>query len=193
MAIDILLSRAQGVQHKPQFDLESLFYVLIYLCINLKGPQNRIRNLDDLSSFTSFPVAEWFSAKGSFARLGRTKLSHLQTFETSVLDFFAPYFDDLKPCVRALHLALCPTGDSRNSPITHERMIAIFEETLTALPEVETLPRDLHNVPPNLGLFGGHAGHSSGRKRSLFDVANHGPPKKRSRQSCQESDLELDA
>ena len=188
MALDILLSRAKRVQHKPQFDLESLFYVLIYLCINLKGPQNQIHTADNLS-FSSFPVAEWFSAEGSFTHLGHMKLSHLQTFETSVLDFFAPYFNDLKPCIRALHLALCPTGDLHNSPITHDKMIAIFKDILSTLPIVETLPQDLNDVPPTLGLFGGHAGHSSGRKHSLFDVANYSP-RKWSCQSGQESGLD---
>jgi hypothetical protein len=44
----------KGILHEPQFDLESLFYVLIYLCLNLKGPENRIRPTQDLSQFSSF-------------------------------------------------------------------------------------------------------------------------------------------
>ena len=46
-------------------DSESLFCILIYLCVCLKEPQNRIRVRNDLSLFKSFPIAEWFTAESS--------------------------------------------------------------------------------------------------------------------------------
>lgn len=193
MALDVLIGESGGIQHEPRFDLESLFYVLIYLCINLKGPENRVRPTEDMAKFTSFPVAEWFRAEGSFRHLGRAKLSQLQTFEVSIVPYISPYFWDLIPCIRKFHKALCPGGDSRNSPITHHQVIDIFEETLNLLPESETLSPDILQIPSssqrlmgiwNLNLV------SDGRKRSLFDVDNYGlPPSKRSRRSTTDMDL----
>jgi hypothetical protein len=183
MALDILLSKSSGIQHEPRFDLESLFYVLIYLCINLKGPENQVCTTDNIIEFTSFPVAEWFKADGSFRRLGRAKLSQLQTFDVSIEPYISPYFSDLKPCITKFYKALCPNGDSRNSPITHNQVIAIFEETLTSLPEIEYLSSDILETPSTSQLFLGNF-QSDGRKQSFFDMDNYGfPPSKRSRRS----------
>ena len=163
MALDILLGPDE-IQHEPRFDLESIFYVLVYLCINLKGPENRIRSNVEMANFRSFPVAEWFTSEGSFRRLGRVKLSQLQTFEDSILPYIAPYFYDLIPCIKKFHKALCPGGDSRKSPITHHQVITIFEETLVLLPELENFPSDILQIP----LLGNVA--PVGRKRSFLDM-----------------------
>jgi hypothetical protein len=184
MALDILLCEADEIQHEPRFDLESLFYVLIYLCINLKGPDNRVRPTKDMTEFRSFPVAEWFKSEGSFRRLGRTKLSQLQTFDISIVPYISPYFMVLIPCIKDFYKALCPFGDARNSPITHHQVINIFEETLTSLPESEVLPLDIFQAPCSQLVMEGNI-VSDGRKRSFFDVDNYGiPPSKRSRQTA---------
>ena len=183
MALDVLIGESGGIQHEPRFDLESLFYVLIYLCINLKGPENRVRPTDDMSKFKSFPVAEWFKADGSFRCLGRAKLSQLQTFEDSIVPYISPYFWDVLPCIRKFHKALCPGGDWRNSPITHHQVISIFEEALGSFPEVENISNEILQIPSSSQFFSGNL-VSDGRKRSFFDVDNYGiPPSKRSRRS----------
>jgi hypothetical protein len=184
MAVDILFSDSGVIQHEPRFDLESLFYVLIYLCINLKGPENRVRPTGDMICFSSFPMAEWFRPDGSFRRLGRAKISQLQTFSKSIEPFISPYFGDLIPCIKKFHQALCPDGrDSRDSPITHDQVIDIFEETLASLPESEILSSDILQAPSSTQLLSGNV-VSDGRKRCFFEVDNYGiPPSKRSRRS----------
>jgi hypothetical protein len=181
MALDILMNESDEIQHEPRFDLESLFYVLIYLCINLKGPENRVRPTEDMAKFRSFPVAEWFKVEGSFRRLGRTKLSQLQTFETSIVPYISPYFGALIPCIKKFYKALCPNGDSRQSPITHDQVINIFDETLVSLPASEVLTLDILQIPSCSQRLLGNV-FSDGRKRTFFDVDNYGtPPSKRSR------------
>jgi hypothetical protein len=181
MALDILIGDPSvGIEHEPRFDLESLFYVLIYLCINLKGPENRVRPNGDMTGFSSFPVAEWFRPDGSFRRLGRAKLSQLQTFNESIVPYISPYFKNLIPCIEKFQKALCPTGDSRKSPITHDQVINIFEEALVSLPDSESLPSEILQVPSSSQRLSGNV-VSDGRKRTFFDVDNYAmSPSKRS-------------
>ena len=151
MAMKILLNNGSGIVHEPRFDLESLFYVLIYLCMNLKGPGNQVRTTADLRQYQSFPLAEWFSAEGSFRKLGRVKMGQLVTFEQSILNFFPPYFNDLKPCVTSLYRAICPHGNPVDSPVTHDMVISIFDDALKSLPLVETLPKQTNSGWPLMG------------------------------------------
>lgn len=186
MALDLLLDTSKEIQHHPRFDLESLFYVLIYLCINLKGPENRVRPSEDMTVFRSFPMAEWFKPDSSFRRLGRAKLAQLQTFDTSILPYFSPYFRDLVPCIMKFYKALCPGGDSRNSNITHGQVLTIFDEALVSMPEKETLPLDILQTPSSLPRHSMNVA-SEGRKRSIFDVESY-YPSKRSRRFINDSD-----
>jgi hypothetical protein len=162
---------------------------LIYLCLNLKGPENRIRPTQDLSQFSSFPVAEWFNASGSFHKLGRAKLAQLQTIEKSILPYISPYFQDLIPCITKFYKVLCPRGDSHNSPITHQQVIDIFDETLPTLPDSELLSLDILMAPSSLPRLSGNV-VSDGRKRGLFEVDSYAiPPSKRSRVSTYDMNL----
>jgi len=131
--------------------------------MNLKGPGNQVRTTADLCQYRSFPFVEWFNAEGSFRKLGRIKMGQLATFEQSILDYFPPYFNDLKPCVRSLYHAICPHGNPIDSPITHDMMISIFDEALKALPHIETLPNQSDSGKPS--ILGSVVPHMVGQKR----------------------------
>jgi hypothetical protein len=187
MALDILLDTSSEIRHLPRFDLESLFYVLIYLCINLKGPENRVRPTEDMANFHSFPMAEWFKAESSFRRLGRAKLAQLQTFDVSIVPYISPYFHELIPCIMEFYTVLCPGGDSRNSQITHEQVLTIFDKALVSMPESETISPDILQIPSSLPRLSGDL-VSEGRKRSIFDVDSY-YPSKRSRRSTNDANF----
>jgi hypothetical protein len=132
MAVEILLDGG-NVPHRPSHDLESLFYVLVFICTNLEGP-GTVRSLDDLLEFTSLPMAAWFVAEASYESLGTNKLGLAHAFEKRIVDRFAPYFTDLKPCIMALFHAMYPNGPKVETALTHDGMTKILTETLEKLP-----------------------------------------------------------
>jgi Fungal protein kinase len=135
MAVELLLE-GKNVTHRPSHDLESLFYVLVYICTNLGGPGTP-RTLEELLDFTSLPIAAWFVPETSFEGLATSKLGLAHAFEKRIVDRFSPYFTDIKPCVMELFRAMYPNGPQVKSALTHDRMIEIFTATLEKLPFID--------------------------------------------------------
>jgi len=73
MALDLLLHASP---HTVAHDLESLFYVILFICTNLKGPNMQIRQNGVFGKGTVIPMAQWFSEDGSFHELGLLKQVH---------------------------------------------------------------------------------------------------------------------
>ena len=88
MAAELLL-KGNKVTHCPAHDLESLFYVLTFICTNLTGP-NTPRSLDELLNFSSLPMAAWFAPDTSFKGLATSKLGIAHAFESCIVDRFSP-------------------------------------------------------------------------------------------------------
>ena len=132
MAVELLL-KGNKVTHCHSHDLESLFYVLIFICTNLTGP-NTPCSLDELLNFLSLPMAAWFIPDTSFNGLATSKLGIVHAFESHVIDHFSPYFTNIRQCVMELFQALYPDSPQINSALTHDRMIEIFTATLEKLP-----------------------------------------------------------
>jgi hypothetical protein len=156
MAIELLMG-GKNVTHSPSHDLESLFYVLVFICTNLEGP-NTPRTLQDLLKFSSLPIAAWFIPETSFVSLATTKLGIGFAFERRIVDRFSPYFTDIKPCVMELFNAMYPHGPQIKSSLTHDRMIEIFTATLERLPSRDQYLPETQNVVPE---------KTFSRKRSL--------------------------
>lgn len=134
MAIDILL-RGQRCLHEPKHDLESVFYVLIWLCVLYDGP-----NGSERQGFSVYHTELRYWLLGDTTKtIGRHKYSMVvdpRSFESNILSLFSPYFEDLKPCVSALRNALLLTP-----PITHEIMIDIIKRAYDILPQIEDIQR----------------------------------------------------
>ena len=95
MSIALLMNGAEGVIHEVKHDLESLFYVVIYCAMMLKGPHGSWQVDEDFKSYTSMPMKEWFSLVGmefSYAHMGRLKLSHMEDFDCSIIQRMDCYF-----------------------------------------------------------------------------------------------------
>jgi hypothetical protein len=147
MAVELLLGNKDLI-HRPSHDLESLFYVLVYICTNLEGP-NTPRSLSDLITFTSLPMAAWFVPETSFEGLATSKLGIAHTFESRIVGRFSPYFEDIKECVMDLFRAMYPNGPRIQSSLTHDRMIEIFTETLEKLPSPDNFFSEMRDMPVN--------------------------------------------
>jgi hypothetical protein len=151
MAIAVLsMEDDTGYIHHAKYDLESLMYVAFYCATMLKGPNGNWREESDFKVHTSVPLREWFDLrrlKGSYRSMGRIKIGHMTTFDTSVLKKMDPFFSPLFPGFRQLRDAFFPPGTDTlsyfDSCITHPKMIAIFNDILTNLSEEHTTKRGL--------------------------------------------------
>ena len=149
-------------------DLESIFYVFIFLCTNLSGAKVPCP-LPELRELKSLPMASWFNPASSTERLGAAwdKMASMMLFEQCILPYFAKYFVDLILCARQLRNAIYPEPTSLVEPIdiSHDGIIRIFDEALDTLPSVSSVPMassgppDQANQTNQVGLkrqFGTH-------------------------------------
>jgi serine/threonine protein kinase len=140
MAIELLMRKSK-IRHAIHHDLESLFFVLIYICTNLSGP-GAIRTREELKVHSSIPLSAWFKASSSLHEVGISKAGAFCQFDENILKPFAPYFEDLKPCILKLFNAMYIEKPGTPAPISHEKMIEIFNETLDELPhETISIPK----------------------------------------------------
>ncbi|KAF8958362.1 hypothetical protein BDZ97DRAFT_1842399, partial [Flammula alnicola] len=132
MAIELLTGLDDGEEQKPRHDLESFFYMLLWICWHYAGPNNAERQNFDIMRTD---IKTWIAGE-TFQEVGRKKSLHVMTYEKIFDDFvlrwFAPYFKDLKPCVKKLRKKLFPEV---NTDIEYQDIIDILEETRKVLQE----------------------------------------------------------
>ena len=138
MAIALLLGGDGDSTHHSKYDLESLMYVTFFCATMLKGPGSW-RTEKEFKDQQSTPMREWFDLRcleGTYKQMGRTKVSHMEIFESSIIQKMAPLFKPLFPGFRRLRDAVFPPGKGyTDSPITHDAIINIFNDMLSNLPE----------------------------------------------------------
>jgi serine/threonine protein kinase len=100
MAIE-LLRELKSVKHEFYHDLESLSYVICYICCIYAGPNYTLQ--DDLNVLET-AIAKWFGTKEqSESQIGREKyetVSNSEDFEDMILPIFYTYFAALKPYMK---------------------------------------------------------------------------------------------
>jgi hypothetical protein len=177
MAVELLMQKS-GIRHTPQHDLESLFFVLVYICTNLSGP-GTIRTQAELKLHSTIPLSAWFKVSSTLHQIGIHKIGSLHTLDSSILRRFAPYFDELKPCVRQLFKAIYGNLPGTPSKVTHAEIIKIFTDTLDTLaPEVassNTYRPLLTNSPSHrrkhsLGIHDNNLGKWDQKKRRTSSI-----------------------
>ncbi|KAJ7628424.1 hypothetical protein FB45DRAFT_918262 [Roridomyces roridus] len=134
MAIDVLYFGGDLPTHEPKHDLESMLYVLIWMCVNYAGPKNVERKNFDIhdSKLSGWVKAGDYESNG-FAKTAT--MSRPTFWELSVLASFAPYFAPLKDCVSKWKDLYC------QNKMDYEHVLAVLEDTLKTLPEKETWSR----------------------------------------------------
>lgn len=161
-----VLDTTEGLVQKPCHDLESLFYVLLYMCMAYVGPGQR-RSEKELEDTQKFPLCEWFEPK-NFTSIGATKAGHLAVFEYRLRPNFTPYFMDLVEPMNALLRVLFPNKDYHNCEATHDNMLKILQPVFDTLPDDEPrneqLPGDRSGVPSDVS---GHTSHGQRATRPV--------------------------
>lgn len=109
MALEIL-DDVYYVRHALCHDLESIFYVLVWLCHTQSGPNGAIRSFN----YTGSEIYRWNACEGdrsSPRSISETKAYVLKDndgrkFQARILDPIDPYFDPIKPTIRELRVIL---------------------------------------------------------------------------------------
>ncbi|KAH8113473.1 hypothetical protein DFH11DRAFT_1510273 [Phellopilus nigrolimitatus] len=114
MALELLDSDADGnpkVAHAYYHDLESIFYILCWICTILQGPNNEERKN---FNFAASEIGMWAGLHVNNPNLGdirvrkQDSIHYLNRFKSNVLGEFSPYFKDLHPCLLAMRWVLFP-------------------------------------------------------------------------------------
>lgn len=128
--------------HAARHDLESIFYVLIYVATTYKGPEN-IRKQEDYAVWSSIPVREWFEMQHSFRKMARLRMSHLCDFKGAILHKMDGYFRPLFPFLTNLLNTFFPehpsTDNDYDNRMTSSTMIDLFNDEYNKLKELESV------------------------------------------------------
>ena len=138
MAYEILQCDSQ-IEHRATHDLESLFYVLIWICVNYTGPRGAKRKDWDIFREAA-PLGRWLDPLKGFGDLAETKLGQFTysiQFETKILAHFHSYFEDLKLCCEELRKVFYAPDRQPKQDADHLTIISILEKHLKLL-KVET-------------------------------------------------------
>lgn len=130
MAINLLRVNKSPAPHIPLYDLQSFFYVFIWICCVYKGPNDHCEKLPrDLQYWIDTDMHKVGTIKSG-------QLSSLPVFEKEILSLFTEYFADLGGLARNLYNTLDLTtmhADLLGSPLDltyHDRVLHFFEQEL---------------------------------------------------------------
>ena len=125
MAVELLWD--PNAPHTVKFDLESFFYVLVYICASYTGPLGALVAEDDRPEF----LIEWLYPT-DYKALGFVKCAQLRMplyqWRQMVSGTFPPYWNPLKICVGKLRKIV-----RKRNPI-HVEMVDVLREALRHLP-----------------------------------------------------------
>ena len=119
--IFIAIGTLLGEHHSPMHDLESFFWVKLWICIHWNGPGQERRRVKEFEDWNTKPIKE-------LAKL-KMGLVSKRIFDT-VEDSFTPYCKRLFPCLRELHEVIFPGGTpwSKEDRPLYSRIVAVLEK-----------------------------------------------------------------
>lgn len=132
MAIEALLVFSPNFIHKPQHDLESMLYIILYVCTVVWGP-GLLLNESDISTM-SLPIRTWFS-NDDIREIAYRKLAHLECYDHSILPNLAPYWHDFAPFVEDLIVSCFPVKPRLPNEMQYERVLQILEKAYDTVEE----------------------------------------------------------
>jgi len=147
-----------SIPHRVAHDLESLVYVLLFLCSHLKGPCKDVRDpplYGGGDKLHPSGIQTWIGTRNP-KTLGDVKYSNMiGHFDEDILSHISPYFSPLEPHISGLWNILFPgrltnTTVGKNpthSTATCRDVIDIFKSALGD----EKLQMEARNSPVSLG------------------------------------------
>ncbi|KAF8240153.1 hypothetical protein L208DRAFT_1234557, partial [Tricholoma matsutake] len=121
MAIEILLEKGKTFHHHLQHDLESILFVIIWICSHMEGPEIKRKDVAHLT------IQKWSNMESDLRLLGHLKQAHIDDAERTILPEFTKYWEDFKPFVLKLIRAFFPERASKPNSIDPDTIVAILE------------------------------------------------------------------
>jgi hypothetical protein len=132
MSIEALTTEDEDFIHHPRHDLESILYVIFYICTFTKGP-GILRTTAEITD--ALPLRKWFSHEDS-KEIGIRKLAHMSTPEVMIINHFTNYWADFAPFAEQLVSVCFPGKACQPNQLTHKKMLEILD---TAYDQVEEI------------------------------------------------------
>ena len=129
MAIEALVTVGKAFKPSACHDLESLLYVILYLCTYTSGPSQKRQ---EFPPAMTIPLARWFR-KDYVKEIGRTKVGHMMMAADTIIPKFDDYWSDFVPFVEELIKTCFPTDASAPNQLTHANVLAILERAIAAV------------------------------------------------------------
>ncbi len=129
MAIEALLATNGKFTHEPRHDLESVLYIIIFICTFVRGP-----GLPIYSPEASLPIRTWLCGDNTKA-IGSRKLANLQDYDIAILPYFAPYWQDFIPFVKDLIVACFPVSMRLPNEFQYEQVLGILKKAYNTVRE----------------------------------------------------------
>lgn len=117
MAIEAMIGFGSRFVHTVQHDLESILYIILYMCTSTSGP-GTMRFRGKTAAEIKFPLYSWFS-QDELQVVGFRKMSHLMLPDIAIIPAFDDYWKDFIPYVKELIAATFPTSPSLPSQLSH--------------------------------------------------------------------------
>lgn len=137
MAVDLLLQchkpKADFV-HTFSHDLESIIYVLLWVCVLYQAP-NEVRRDKGIEQTC---LKLWVAARTTdeIESLYYQKLGQLQS-TTGVATHLTPYFAPLRPFIERLYTLIQLSRDTVDNPLTHAAVLDVLMDAFETVTEPE--------------------------------------------------------
>jgi len=145
MAIEALLGINRTFVHEPRHDLESILYIILYVCTFVCGPGLPLLRSRQLETHpVSPPIRTWFCDAG-IREIGSRKLAHLECYEAAILPYFTPYWRDFAPFAKELIILCFPVKAFLPNDFQYNQFLQILKTAYDSVGEPQTghIPRAL--------------------------------------------------
>lgn len=139
MAIEALITpKNVEFAHLPSHDLESILYVILYICTFTQGPCQSLRLDFDVPE--SLYMKSWFSTD-SVDVIGFRKVGHMSRPEQTIIPGFTKYWEDFIPYALELIRICFPPEYNTACPnhLTHEKMLVVLEKAYCSVKEPDKI------------------------------------------------------
>ncbi|KAH8112595.1 hypothetical protein DFH11DRAFT_1511603 [Phellopilus nigrolimitatus] len=128
MALEMMVKEEENkIKHAYYHDLESILYVLCWICTAQEGPNNLRRSRDFI--FKESAIAQWAGygkndpTMQDIRNAKQSMVAKAENFDKYIVSQFAPYFQPLHKCIKDMRTLLVFTGSKDPKEVEANRKI----------------------------------------------------------------------
>lgn len=131
MSIEALTTEDESFTHHPRHDLESILYVIFYICTFTKGP-GIPRTTSEVTR--NLPLRNWFSHEEP-KEIGFRKIAHMSDPKL-ITNHFTNYWVDFVPFAQQLASVCFPQKTSLPNQLTYKAMLEVLHAAYSQVEEI---------------------------------------------------------